>query len=340
MGALPNVYSGYQAVTNDEIRQKFEQAWGASLPGNVGLKIPEMFDAAVEGKIKAMYILGENPVLTDGNANHVKKALESLDFLVVQELFMTETAEFADVVLPGASFAESDGTFTNTERRPQRVRQAIEPLPGQTDCETICQMVTRMGYPMEYSSASEIWDEMASLSPSMAGISYERLEKESVHWPCPTPEHPGTPVLHIGQFTRGLGGFQPNQHIPPGEMPDDDYPVLLCTGRVMQHYNVTTQYSPGIKSVWPIEMTEIHPQEAQKLGLVTGSKFRVTSRRGSVVTNAWVTDRVQPGVIWMSHHHSDTPTNDLTSHHVCDIAGTYEYKVCAVKIEKVQEVNQ
>ncbi|MEA4926681.1 MAG: formate dehydrogenase subunit alpha [Syntrophomonadaceae bacterium] len=339
MGALPICYSGYQSVTDQAAREKMEKAWGATLPDKVGLKIPEMFDAAVQGKIKVMYILGENPVLTDSNANHVKKALESLDFLVVQELFLTETAEFADVVLPGASFAESDGTFTNTERRPQRIRQAIEPLPGQTDCETICQMSTAMGYPMSYNSAADIWAEMASLTPSMAGISYERLEKESVHWPCTSPDHPGTPILHIGKFTRGLGGFQPNQHIPPGEMPDEDYPILLCTGRVMQHYNVTTQYSPGLKSVWPIEMTEVHPQEAARLGLVTGSKFRVTSRRGSVVTNAWVTDRVQPGVIWMSHHHSETPTNELTSHHVCDIAGTYEYKVCAVNIEKVQEVN-
>ena len=287
-----------------------------------------------------MYILGENPVLTDSNANHIKKALENLDFLVVQELFLTETAEFADVVLPSSSFAETDGTFTNTERRPQRVRQAIEPLPGKFGWQIICEMSSRMGYPMSYNHPSEIWAEMASLSPSMAGISYERMEKESVHWPCPTPEHPGTPILHIGKFTRGLGGFQPNEHIPPGEMPDEEYPILLCTGRIMQHYNVTTQYSAGINSVWDKEMTEVHPQEAKKLGLVTGSRMRVTSRRGSIVTNVWVTDKVQPGVIWMAHHHSETPTNEVTSHHVCDIAGTYEYKVCAVKIEKVQEVNE
>lgn len=335
MGALPNVYSGYQNVTDQAAREKHEKAWGTALPDKVGLKIPEMFEAAHEGKIKAMYILGENPVLTDPNANHIKEALEKLDFLVVQELFLTETAEYADVVLPGASFAEKDGTFTNTERRPQRVRQAIEPLPGKGDWETICEMVTRMGYPMSYHHPSEIWAEMASLSPAMAGISYARLEKETLHWPCPNSDHPGTPILHIGRFTRGLGGFQPNEHIVPGELPDADYPVLLCTGRVLQHYNVTTQYSAGLASVWDREMTEVNPREARDLGLVTGSRMRVTSRRGSVATTVRVTERVQPGVIWMSHHHSATPTNELTSPFVCDIAGTGEYKVCAVKLEKV-----
>jgi len=339
MGALPNVYSGYQSVTDQAARAKHEKAWGVSLPDKVGLRIPEMFEAAYEGRVKVMYILGENPVLTDPNANHIKAAIDKLDFFVVQELFLTETAQLADVVLPAASFAECDGTFTNTERRPQRVRKAIEPLPGQANWETICQMVTRLGYPMSYNHPGEIWAEMASLSPSMAGISFERLEKESVHWPCPSPDHPGTPILHIGKFTRGLGGFQPNEHIPPGELPDTDYPILLCTGRVMQHYNVTTQYSAGIASVWDREMTQVHPEQAARMGLVTGSRMRVTSRRGSVQTTAWVTDQVQPGVIWMSHHHSSTPTNELTSPFVCDLAGTGEYKVCAVKIEKIQEVN-
>ena len=336
MGALPNVYSGYQNVTDKAVKEKHEKAWGvASLPDKVGLRIPEMFEAAHEGKVKVMYILGENPVLTDPNANHIKEAIKNLDFFVVQELFMTETAELADVVLPAASFAECDGTFTNTERRPQRVRKAIEPLPGQANWETICQMVTRMGYPMSYNHPSEIWAEMASLSPAMAGINFERMEKESVHWPCPSADHPGTPILHIGKFTRGLGGFQPNEHIPPGEMPDADYPILLCTGRIMQHYNVTTQYSTGIVSVWDREMTQVHPEQAARLGLATGSRMRVTSRRGSVLTTAWVTDQVQPGVIWMSHHYSSTPTNEVTSPFVCDLAGTGEYKVCAVKIETV-----
>ena len=337
MGALPNVFSGYQGVGVDAAREKHEKAWGVNLSGKVGLKIPEMFAAAHEGKVKAMYILGENPVLTDPNANHIRKALEHLEFLVVQELFLTETAEYADVILPGASFAEKDGTFTNTERRVQRVRKAIDPLPGKADWKVICEMVTRMGYPMNYSHPSEIWDEMASLSPSMNGINYARLEElRSLQWPCPTLEHPGTPFLHAGgKFTRGLGMFKPSEHIPPGELPDNEYPFLLSTGRILYHYNVTTPYSKGLASLWNKERAEVNPVDAEKLGIVTGSKVKVTSRRGEAITEVKVTDRVLPGVIWMSFHYNATPTNALTSHHLDPITGTGEYKVCAVKIEKL-----
>jgi formate dehydrogenase alpha subunit len=336
MGALPNVYSGYQSVTVEANQEKFEKAWGSSIPTKVGLKIPEMFEAAHEGHVKAMYILGENPVLTDPNANHIKAALGNLEFLVVQELFLTETAAFADVVLPAASFAECDGTFTNTERRVQRVRKAIEPIPGQANWQTICEMSTRVGYPMNYDSPKDIWDEMASLTPSMTGINYARLdENNSLQWPCPSLEHPGTPFLHAGKFTRGLGLFQPSEHIPPGEMPDEEYPYLLSTGRILQHYNVTTPYSKGLASVWDKEMAEVNPLDAEKLGLQTGSLAKVTSKRGEVVTSVKVTDRVLPGVIWMSFHYSATPTNELTSHYLDPITGTGEYKVAAVKIEKV-----
>lgn len=335
MGALPNVYSGYQAVTVDANREKFEKAWNVSLPAKVGLKIPEMFEAAHDGTVKAMYILGENPVLTDPNANHIKEALENLEFLVVQELFLTETAQFADVILPAASFAECDGTFTNTERRVQRVRKAIEPKPGQANWQTICQMVTRMGYPMAYEHPHDIWKEMAANSPSMAGINYDRLENESLQWPCPTAEHPGTPFLHGGKFTRGQGLFQPSEHIPPGEVPDQEYPYLLSTGRILFHYNVTTPYSTGISSVWDREMAEVNPLDAEKLGIETGSLVKVTSRRGEVTTAVRVTERVLPGVIWMSFHYASTPTNELTSAVLDPITGTGEYKVCAVKIEPI-----
>jgi len=335
MGALPNVFPGYQAVAVDANREKFEKAWGKPLDGKVGLKIPEMFTGAHEGKVKAMYILGENPVLTDPDANHIKAALEHLEFLVVQELFLSETAIFADVVLPAASFAECDGTFTNTERRPQRVRKAIAPIPGQANWETICQMSTRMGYPMSYNHPSEIWDEMASLTPSMAGMNYERLASGKLQWPCPTLDHPGTPDLHVGKFTRGLGLFQPSEHIPPGEMPDDEYPFLLSTGRILQHYNVTTPYSMGIMSVWDKEMAEVNPVDAARLGVATGDQVKITSRRGQVVSAVKVTDRVLPGVIWMSFHYAATPTNELTSHHLDPITGTGEYKVAAIKVEKI-----
>jgi formate dehydrogenase alpha subunit len=255
---------------------------------------------------------------------------------VVQELFLTETAAYADVILPAASFAECEGTFTNTERRVQRVRQAIEPIPGQANWQTICQMVSRMGYPMTYNSPREIWDEMASLSPSMAGINYDRLDQQnSIQWPCPTLEHPGTPVLHVGKFTRGLGSFQPSEHIPPGEMPDTEYPFLLSTGRILYHYNVTTPYSKGISSVWDKEMSELNPIDAEKLGVKTGDQVKVTSRRGEAVTHIQVTDRVLPGVIWMSFHYAATPTNALTSDSLDPITGTGEYKVAAVKLEKL-----
>lgn len=336
MGALPNVYSGYQAVGVDAVREKHEKAWGVSLSPKVGLKIPEMFEAAHHGTVKAMYILGENPVLTDPNANHIKEALANLEFLVVQELFLTETAQFADVILPAASFAECDGTFTNTERRVQRVRKAIEPIPGQANWQTICQMFAAMGYPLNYDSPKEIWDEMASLSPSMAGINYERIDQEnSLQWPCPTNEHPGTPILHVGKFTRGLGLFQPSEHVPPGEIPDEEYPFLLSTGRILFHYNVTTPYSGGISSVWDKEMAEVNPADAEKLGIQTGSLVKVTSRRGQVTTAVKVTDRVLPGVIWMSFHYAATPTNELTSAVLDPTTGTGEYKVCAVQIEAI-----
>jgi len=334
-GALPNVYSGYQNVTLPAVKEKFEQAWGRPMPDKVGLKIPEMFEAAHEGTVKSMYILGENPVLTDPDSNHIRGALEKLEFLVVQELFLTETAEYADVILPAASFAECDGTFTNTERRIQRVRKAIEPIPGKANWESICEMFNYMGYPLNYDSPENIWDEMASLSPSMAGTNYERLDKKGLQWPCPTLDHPGTQFMHVGKFSRGLGLFQPSDHIPPGEMPDEEYPFLLSTGRILHHYNVTTPYSPGIMSIWDREWAEVNPVDAEKLGVVTGDKIKVTSRRGEVETAIKVTDRVLPGVIWMSFHYSETPTNALTSDHLDPITGTGEYKVCAVKLAKL-----
>lgn len=335
MGALPNVYPGYQSVNVEDNRIKFEKAWGVKLPDKTGLKIPEMFSAAHEGKIKAMFIMGENPVLTDPDSNHIRAALEKLEFLVVHELFLTETAAYADVILPASSFAECDGTFTNTERRVQRVRRAIDPVPELAGWQAIGLMASRTGYPMEYASPGQIWDEMASLTPSMQGINYKRLENESLQWPCPSLEHPGTPILHTGKFARGLGLFQPSEHIPPGEIPDKEYPFLLSTGRILYHYNVTTPYSEGISSIWDREWAEVNPRDAEKLGLKTGHKIKVTSRRGEVITSVKVTDRVLPGMIWMSFHYSATPTNALTSHHSDPVTGTGEYKVAAVKIEKI-----
>ncbi len=335
MGALPNVYPGYQNVNNAETKAKFEQAWGVPLSGEIGLKIPEMFDAANRGELKAMYILGENPVLSDPNTNHIRSGLEKLEFLVVQELFLTETAQYADVVLPGSSFAEGHGTFTNTERRVQRVRKAVEPLAGYADWQTVAAVMQRMGMPADYRDASEIFDEMAAVTPSYAGINYPRIERAGLHWPCPTSDHPGTPILHVGKFSRGKGRFQAIEHVPPGELPDEVYPFLFSTGRVREHYNVTTSYSPAIMARWGEEHAWINPEDARRLGLAEDSRVRVASRRGELETAIAITDRVPSGMVWMSFHHAGSPANALTSHLVDPVSGTGEYKVCAVQVEKL-----
>ncbi len=338
MGALPSTYPGYQKVTDEKVREKFEQAWGVSLPTENGLMIPDMFHKANSGELKAMFILGENPVLTDADSNEIRSGLENLDFLVVQELFLTETAEYADVVLPAASFAECDGTNTNTERRVQRVRKAIEPLSGKANWEILADLLNAMGLKSDYRHPSEIYNEMASLTPSMAGINYERIDEKGLQWPCPTLEHPGTPFLHKdGNFTRGRGLFQAVEHVDPDELPDAEYPYFLSTGRILQHYNVTTMYSGGIMELWNKEQAQVHPEDAKKLGLESGGKMRITSRRGSVVSEIFVTDIVQPGMIWTSFHYPDTPINVVTNAAADPTSKTYEYKVCAVKLEKVKE---
>jgi len=336
MGALPNVYPGYQQVLNPDMQAKFEKAWGVKLSNKLGLMIPDMMDAAVEGKLKAMYILGEDPVLTDPDANHIKKAMNKMDFVVVQELFMSETAKLADVVLPGASFVEKDGTFSSSERRVQRVRKAIEPIgDSRPDWWIICEIAKRMGYPMDYVNPEAIFDEMASLTPSYGGINYERIEHIGLQWPCPTLDHPGTPILHTTGFTRGKGLFKAIEHTPPAEMPDEEYPYLLSTGRILYHYNVTTRYSTALDAHRPEEMAMLHPADAKALSVRTGDTVRVTSRRGSVQTKVNVTDKVMSGMIWMSFHYRETPTNELTVNAFDPVSKTGEYKVAAVQIEKV-----
>lgn len=334
MGALPDVYAGYQKVVSDA-RQKYEAAWKVSLPENPGLRIPEMMDAAAYGYVKCMYVIGEDPILTDPDSNHVRKALANLEFLVVQDLFLTETAQLADVVLPGASFAEKDGTFTNTERRVQRVRQAIPPLPGcRPDWEIICDLAGRMGYPMNYASPEEVFNEVCSLAPAFGGMSFQRLEK-SLQWPCPTKDHPGTPFLHVGQFSRGKGVLQGLDHQEPAELPDAEYPILLSTGRMLYHYGIMTRHSNGLNTLWSEELAEVNPADAEKWGIADGDQIRVTSRRGSLVTRIRITERVLPGVIFMTYHFKESPVNELTNSAFDPITKTGEYKVCAVKVEPV-----
>lgn len=336
MGCLPNVFTGYQQVTSDEARDKFEKAWGVSLPATPGLTVIEAMNAAYDGTLKALYIMGENPMLSDPDLSHAEEALKRLDLVVVQDILPNETAQFAHVVLPSVCFAEKDGTFANTERRVQRVRKAVE-APGQAkeDGEIIAALSTAMGYTMEYDGAEDIMNEIRELTPSYAGISYDRLEKGGIQWPCPTEEHPGTTFLHKDRFTRGLGLFSAIEHRPPAEEPDAEYPFVLTTGRVLYHYHTAnmTKRSVGLMERCPESLVEINPRDAETLGISTGSMVRVTSRRGSLEAKPVITERVAPGVVFMNFHFGEAAVNLLTNAALDPIAKIPEYKVCAVRVE-------
>ncbi len=335
VGGLPNVFSGYQKVTDDVIRRKFEEAWGVPLPSEPGLTIVEMVNAAGEGKIKGMFIVGENPMVSDPDINHVRESLEKLDFLVVQDIFLTETAKLADVVLPGRSFAEKDGTFTNTERRIQRVRKAIE-LPGETrdDWKIVCDLATRMGYPMHYDSPAEIMNEIASLTPIYGGIRYNRLDKKGLQWPCPDVDHPGTKILHQGEFSRGLGKFSAVDYISPAEEPDEEFPLVFTTGRVLYQFHTRTMTGrSAIDAIYPEGLVELNPADAKRYNISDGDLVRVTSRRGRIIARAEVTDRPKAGVVFMTFHFADAAANILTNPALDPIAKIPEYKFCAVRIE-------
>ncbi len=338
LGALPNVYPGYQSVAAPAIKEKFEKAWGRSLDPAPGLTLTEMFDAADKGKVKGIYLIGENPVLSDPDANHVKAAIEKTEFFVVQDIFMTETAQLADVVLPSASFAERDGTFTNTERRVQRVRKAIEP-PGEAkaDWEITCQIARRMeAKGFNFKDVSEIMDEIASLTPSYGGISFSRIEDGGLQWPCPTPEHPGTPILHMETFTRGKGHFVPLEYKPSAETPDKEYPLILTNERSLFQYHTgtMTRKVKGLNVLRGEELVEINPEDAAVLNITDGDTVKVTSRRGEVVARASVTEVSPAGVISMDFHFAESPLNVLTNPALDPVAKIPEYKVSAVKVEK------
>ncbi len=341
MGGLPNVYTGYQRVDDKAVQQKFEKAWGVSLSPHPGLTLMEMMKAIGEGKLKALFILGENPILSDPDANKVKDELKHLDLLVVQDIFLSETAELAQVVLPGVSFAEKDGTFTNTERRVQRVRKAIEPLGNaRPDWQIIRDLSSRLGYPMNYSSPAEIMEEIASLTPSYGGIRYERLEGLGLQWPCPTPDHPGTPFLHKDKFPRGKGKFHVTPYAPAPELPDAEYPFLLTTGRVLYHYHtLISRKSKGLSEIYPEGVVEINPEDAVRLGIRPDNGLvEVASRRGKVNVKAKVVDTVPPGMVFMTFHFKEAAANLLTLDALDPVAKIPGYKVCAVKIQKIAAV--
>jgi formate dehydrogenase alpha subunit len=337
MGALPNVLPGYQAVSDRQVRAKFAAAWGAELPDEPGLTVVEMIHAAARGQLRAIYVMGENPMLSDPDTTRVAEALRTLDFLVVQDIFLTETAQLADVVLPAAAAAEKDGTFTNTDRRVQRVRQAVQP-PGQAraDWQIICQIARRMGMAMSYPNVAAIQDEIASLTPIYGGIAYDRLERGALQWPCPTSDHPGTPILHREKFTRGKGKFHPVEFIPARELPDAEYPLLLSTGRLLQHFHTgsMSRRSAVLDEIVPSGAVEIHPQDAAKLGVSDGDQVTVESRRGQIRIAARVTGRVAPGSVFLSFHFSEAPANRLTIAALDPVAMIPEFKVCAVRVRR------
>jgi predicted molibdopterin-dependent oxidoreductase YjgC len=360
MGGLPNVYSGYQNVALEAVHQKFEAAWGGvPLVDKPGLTVVEIMNAAAAGKVKTLYVFGENPMLSDPDINHVRHALESLDMLVVQDLFMTETAELADVLLPGASFAEKDGTFTNSERRVQLLRRAIrQPGDSLPDWQIIVGLARHLidagvlgdraaavaaaphgGW--DYSSPAQVMDEIAAVTPSYGGIHHGRLQDgNTLQWPCPNDQHPGTPILHVGKFTRGLGKLTPVDYLPPAELPDEAFPLLLTTGRVLWHYHTgsLTRRSQGLAAIYPEGTIEMHPEDAARLDIDHGELVEVTSRRGVVNVKAEVTERTQPGVVFMTFHFAESAANLLTNSAYDPVAKIPEYKACAVRVAKLPPI--
>ncbi|MCH4171423.1 MAG: formate dehydrogenase subunit alpha [Lactobacillus sp.] len=339
LGASPFDFPGYQKVGDPAVQAKFEEAWHTKLNDKIGLTETQALPAAQTGRIRGLYIFGEDPMATDPDTNDVRRDLENMDFLVVHDLFMTETAKYADVVLPGLSYAEKDGTFTNTERRVQRVRQAAKALGGvKVDYQVFSELATKMGYEMAYESPSAIMDEIAQVVPSYGGINYERLEQNSgLQWPCRTLDDPGTPILHVDKFTRGKGLFKALPYQPPDELPDDQYPFLMATGRQLYQYNtrVMTDKTPGIDQLAGRSYIEMNTIDAQKMGIKDGDKVQVSSRRGTIQTYAAVADVVSVGSVFMTLHFHDGNANVLTNPHCDDIAIIPDYKVCAVKIEPV-----
>ncbi len=338
LGGLPNVLPGYQRVDDDKLRAKFEEAWGVKLPSKVGLTVTEMMGGILEGKVKALYIMGENPILSDPNLSHVEEALRKVEFLVVQDMFMNDTARFAHLVFPAASFAERDGTVTNTDRRVQRFYKAVDP-PGEAreDWVIIREVAKAMGGKgFDFASAEEIFDELVKLTPIYGGLSYKRLEGEGIQWPCRTPDDPGTPYLHKDQFARGKGAFLPVEHVPPAEVPDADYPFILTTGRIPFHFHTgtMTRRTPLLDAEAPESFVEIHPEDAEGIRVRDGDVVEVSSRRGKVKVKVRVVEGIRKGTVFLPFHFAEAAANLLTIEALDPVAKIPEYKVCAVKISK------
>jgi formate dehydrogenase alpha subunit len=338
MGGLPDVYPGYQSVAAPAAREKFEQAWGVQLSPTVGLTVTEMIELAYNEELKAMVVMGENPMVADADINHGREAIKRLDFLVVQDIFMSETAQMADVVLPAASYAEKEGTFTATDRRIQRVTKAVEP-PGEArqDWKIICDLAHRMGARnFDFESPEQIMAEIAAVTPIYGGVSYGRLARgEVLQWPIPTADHPGTPFLHREKFSRGLGKFHAIEFKEADELPDEEYPLMLTTGRLMFHWHTgtMTRRSDKLEQEVPAAYVEMHPQDAAQIGLNGARQVRVSSRRGQIEVAVRLTDKIRPGVVFIPFHFAEAAANALTNSAFDPIAKIPEFKVCAVRVE-------
>ena len=339
-GASPVFYPGYQRVTDPAARRRFEEAWGVPLSPHEGLNLNVMMKELQRGTVKGLFIMGEDIVLSEPNSSKVEEGLNAAEFVILQDIFLNETARFADVVLPAACFAEKEGVFTNSDRRVQRVRKAVEP-PGEAraDWQILVELAQACGYPMpDYGSPAEIYAEMVALTDKFAGISHARIEAEGgLQWPCPTDEHPGTPTLHGDGPLRGKGEFQGVHYRPSAELPDEDYPLVLSTGRTLYHYNSGTQTlrADGAMAKQPENFVEMHKRDARRRGLSDGQRVRVTSRRGEIEAVINVSPRMRRGCVWMPLHFPDSLTNHLTNDAGDAVTGTGEYKVCAVRVEGV-----
>jgi len=338
MGGLPNVFSGYQPVADEVANEKFSKAWGKDLPKKPGMTVTDMIPAILDGKIKALYVVGENPMVSDPDSHHVQDALKKLDLLVVQDIFLTPTAKLAHVVLPGTSFAEKSGTFSNTERRVLLVREAISPKgEARPDWAIVQELSNRLGYPMNYSSPEDVFQEIRQLTPSYAGITYERLAAAGLQWPCPTEEHPGTQFLHKDRFTKGKGTLAAIDFKPPAEVVDKDYPMWLTTGRTFVHYHTgtMTRVSPTLHHELEEGYMEMNPADAHHMKIKDGERVTVSSRRGSIQIKAKVKDTINRGVVFIPFHFAESAANVLTNPAFDPTAKIPEFKACAVKVEKL-----
>ena len=339
MGALPTDYPGYQKVVNDEVREKFQNAWGRELSPTPGYTVTQAIPAILEDKVKLLYVMGENPMVSDPNTHHVEEALEKV-FLVAQDIFVTETCEHADVIFPAAAFAEKEGTFTNTERRVQKLRQVV-PVKGECreDWWILMQVMNRIGYECHYDTVEDVFNEMRTVTPSYAGMTYDRIDKEGLTWPCPTEDHPGTPILHMNGPLRagGKGLLKPLEWKPSPDLQDDEYPMVLTSARILYHYHTRTMTDKtrAIHSTSPRNWIELYPADAENYGITEGEWIKVSSARGSIYVEARIVDTLQPGVAWMPFHYAGGANVLTDSEHLDPVSKIPGFKQIGIKIEKV-----